>query len=219
VVNQSFARVSTFDCVNYAEVKLLIASTAIAPQNPITTCDTDGMLDGFSQFDLEAQATPQVLTGLPSGLIVAYFLNPQDAIIQQNQVPNIFKKYDSKPTNDLCSNYKWSDCYAITPIELVVNSFDPPNFQDETVGLCEGNSITITVDSGFTSYLWNTGSNTNTITTPGEYSVTVTNANGCSKKKKYTAIVSEIASITGTIVTDFSGEKFNSHYIYWNWKL
>jgi hypothetical protein len=68
------------------------ASTAIAPQNPITTCDTDGMLDGFSQFDLEAQATPQVLTGLPSGLIVAYFLNPQDAIIQQNQVPNIFKK-------------------------------------------------------------------------------------------------------------------------------
>jgi hypothetical protein len=38
------------------------------------------------------------------------------------------------------------DCYAITPIELVVNSFDPPNFQDETVGLCEGNSITITVD-------------------------------------------------------------------------
>jgi hypothetical protein len=111
------------------------------------------------------------------------------------------------------------DCYAITPIELVVNSFDPPNFQDETVGLCEGNSITITVDSGFTSYLWNTGSNTNTITTPGEYSVTVTNANGCSKKKKYTAIVSEIASITGTIVTDFSGEKFNSHYIYWNWKL
>jgi hypothetical protein len=36
------------------------------------------------------------------------------------------------------------------------------------------------------------------------------------KTKKYTAIVSEIASITGTIVTDFSGEKFNSHYIYWN---
>jgi hypothetical protein len=27
------------------------------------------------------------------------------------------------------------------------------------------------------------------------------------KTKKYTAIVSEIASITGTIVTDFSGEK------------
>ncbi|MFV8333902.1 choice-of-anchor L domain-containing protein [Flavobacterium sp. GSP14] len=218
VVNQSvFARVSNaFDCVNYAEVKLLIASTAIAPQNPITTCDTDGMLDGFSQFDLEAQATPQVLTGLPSGLIVAYFLNQEDAIIQQNQVPNIFKNTIRNQQTIYARIINGPDCYAITPIELVVNSFDPPNFQDETVGLCEGNSITITVDSGFTSYLWNTGSNTNTITitTPGEYSVTVTNANGCSKTKKYTATVSEIASITGTIVTDFSGEKNSIVIIY-----
>jgi hypothetical protein len=116
------------DCVNYAEVKLLIA-TSIAPQNPITTCDTDGMLDGFSQFDLEAQATPQVLTGLPSGLIVAYFLNPEDAIIQQNQVPNIFKNNDSKPTNDLCSNYKWSRLLCNNTHRTPVNSFDPPIFK------------------------------------------------------------------------------------------
>ena len=90
-----------------------------------------------------------------------------------------------------------------------MNAFDPPNFQEETVGLCAGNSINITVDSGFTSYLWNTGANTNTITitNPGKYSVTVTNNIGCTKTKKYTAIVSEIATITGTAVTDFSGDQ------------
>jgi hypothetical protein len=105
------------DCVNYAEVKLLIA-TSIAPQNPITTCDTDGMLDGFSQFDLEAQATPQVLTGLPSGLIVAYFLNPEDAIIQQNQVPNILKIMIRNQQTIYARIINGPDCYAITPIEL-----------------------------------------------------------------------------------------------------
>jgi hypothetical protein len=49
------------------------------------------MLDGFSQFDLEAQQLLKFLQDYLR-LIVAYFLNPQDAIIQQNQVPNIFKK-------------------------------------------------------------------------------------------------------------------------------
>ncbi len=211
VVNQSvFARVSnTFDCVNYAEVKLFIASNSLAPQNPITTCDTDGALDGVSQFDLEAQATPQVLIGLPPGLIVAYYLNQTDAIIQQNQVSNIFKNTIQNQQTIYARIINGPDCYAITPIELVVNSFDPPNFQDESVSLCEGNSTNITVDSSFTSYLWNTGAITNTITitNPGEYSVTVTNSDGCEKTKKFTAVVSEIASITGTVVTDFSGDK------------
>jgi hypothetical protein len=60
---------------------------------------------------------------------------------------------------------------------------------------------------GFTSYLWNTGSNTNTITitTPGEYRYRH-QLMVVQKTKKYTAIVSEIASI-GTIVTDFFLEK------------
>ncbi len=210
-VNQSvFARVSnTFNCANYAEVKLLIANTSIAPQDPITTCDTDGTLDGISQFDLEAQVTPQVLTGLPSGLIVAYFLNQADAILEKNKIPNIFKNTIQNQQTIYARIINGPDCYVITPIELIINAFDPPNFKDETVGLCKENSKILTVDSGFTSYLWNTGANTNTITitNPGVYSVTVTNNIGCTKTKKYTAIVSEIASITGTAVTDFSGDK------------
>jgi hypothetical protein len=90
-----------------------------------------------------------------------------------------------------------------------VNSFDPPNFQDETVGLCEGNSITITVDSVL-QVIYGTQVQIPilsllpllvNIPLPSPMLMVVQN------KKKYTAIVSEIASITGTIVTDFSGEK------------
>jgi gliding motility-associated-like protein len=48
------------------------------------------------------------------------------------------------------------------------------------ISLC-GSSIGLDVGSGFTSYLWNTGATSQTIsaTTAGEYRVTVTNASGC----------------------------------------
>ena len=39
-----------------------------------------------------------------------------------------------------------ADCYDIVPITLVVNTFDPPNFEDETKYLCKGDEITLNVD-------------------------------------------------------------------------
>ena len=210
-VNQSvFARVSnSFNCANYAEVKLIISNNAIAVQNPISTCDTDGTNDGLSQFDLNTQVTPQVVAGLPAGLIVEYYLNPTDAIAQQNQLSNIFKNSVATQQIIYARIVNGTDCYAITPITLVVNTFDPPNFQDETFVLCEASSINLTVNSGFSSYLWSTGasSNTITVTTPGDYSVTVTSFDGCKKTKKYRVEVSGIGTITKVKVNDFEGNK------------
>jgi gliding motility-associated-like protein len=206
-VNQSvFARVSnSFNCANYAEVKLIISNNAIVVQNPISTCDTDGANDGLSQFDLNTQVTPQVVTSLPAGLIVEYYLNPTDAIAQQNQLSNIFKNTVATQQIIHARIVNGPDCYAITPITLIVNTFDPPNFQDETLVLCQTNSINLTVNSGYSSYLWSTGarSNTITVTTPGDYFVTVTSFDGCQKTKKYRIEVSGIATITRVTVNDF----------------
>ncbi|WP_114753338.1 T9SS type B sorting domain-containing protein [Flavobacterium glaciei] len=217
--NQSlFARVSnSFNCANYAEVKLIISNNAIANQNPISTCDTDGTNDGLSQFDLNVQVTPQVLTGLHTGLIVEYFLNHTDAIDQQNVLPNIFKNTVATQQIIYARIVNGTDCYAITPIVLKVNTFDPTNFQDETLFLCQTGSINLTVNSGFSSYLWNTGasSNTITVTSPGDYSVTVTNFDGCKKTKKIRVDVSGIGTITGVKVNDFEGNK-NSITIEYN---
>ena len=210
-VNQSvFARVSnSFNCANYAEVNLIISNNAIAVQNPISTCDTDGTNDGLSQFDLNTQVTPQVVAGLPAGLIVEYYLNPTDAIVQQNQLSNIFKNTVATQQIIYARIVNGTDCYAITPITLVVNTFAPPNFQDETFVLCEASSINLTVNSGFSSYLWSTGASSNTIrvTTPGDYSVTVTNSEGCEKTKKYHVDVSGVGTITGVTVNDFDGNE------------
>lgn len=210
-INQSvFASVSnSFNCVNYAEVKLIISNNAIAGQTPIATCDTDGTNDGLAQFDLNTQVTPQVVAGLPAGLIVEYYLSPTDAIAQQKQLPNIFKNTLATQQIIYARIINGPNCYAITPITLVVNTFDPPNFQEENVFLCNDTSISLSVDAGLSSYLWSTGarSNTITVTIPADYSVTVTNIDGCEKVKKYHVKTSGLATITGATITDFSGNE------------
>jgi len=63
------------------------------------------------------------------------------------------------------------------------------------------------VESGFSSYLWSNGdlANTTTVTAPGEYTVTVTNSEGCQKTKKFIVKSSGIATITSVAVSDFAG--------------
>jgi gliding motility-associated-like protein len=203
-----FARATnSFGCANYAEVKLLISNKSISLQNLISTCDDDGIQDGLYHFDLNAQITPQVLSGLPAGLQVEYYLNTNDAISQKNPLPNIFNNTIANQQIIYVRIVNGSDCYAITPITLVVNTFNPPNFQDKTTSLCNGASINLIVDAGFSSYLWNTGEilNTITVTLPGNYSVKVTNTNGCTATKKYSVSASGIATITGAIINDFAG--------------
>lgn len=203
-----YARVTNyFGCVNYTEVKLSISNNSIAAQNPIINCDGDGVPDGLSNFDLNAQVTPQVLSGLQSGLQVEYYLNTIDAISQKNPLPNNFNNTVPNQQTIYARIINGSDCYAIIPETLIVNVFNPPNFQDETVSLCTDFSIDLIVDARFSSYLWSTGETSNaiTVTLPGNYSVKVTNTNGCIATKNYTVTASGIAIITGAIINDFAG--------------
>jgi gliding motility-associated-like protein len=205
-----FARVTnSFGCTNYAEVSLVIANNSIATQNPVATCDGDAIQDGLYQFDLNVQVSPQVLNGLPSGMIVEYYSIPADAVFQKNTLPNIFKNTSPNQQIIYARIINGADCYGIVPITLVVNTFSPPNFQDETVALCLGSTTNLSVSAGFSNYLWNTGATINsiTVTTSGDYSVKITAANGCTKTKKFTVISSGIATITGATVNDFAGNK------------
>lgn len=205
-----FARVTnSFGCANYAQVNLVIPNNNIVTQNPVSTCDGDTNQDGLYQFDLNAQVTSQVLSGLPPGLIVEYYLNKTDAVAQKNALPTIFKNTSPNQQIIYARIVNGPDCYGIVPITLVVNTFDPPNFQDETVIVCIGSKIDLSVASGYSGYLWNTGAITNTIEIkiPGSYFVKVTNANGCEKTKKFTVTASGIATITGATVNDFAGNE------------
>ena len=155
------------------------------------------------------KVTPQVISGLAPGLTVEYYLTQTDAIAQKNQLPNLFTNTIPNQQIIYARIVNGPDCYKITPETLVVNTFDPPNFQDETTGLCDGANKDLTVDSGFSSYLWSNGATTNTtnVTSPGEYTVTVTNSEGCQKTKKFTVNPSGIGTITNVTVSDFAGSE------------
>lgn len=205
-----YARVSNnYGCANYAELNLQISNNTIAPQNPITTCDGDNTQDGLYRFNLNSQVSPQVLQGLPPGLTVEYYLSPTDAVLQGNSLPNIFSNTVPNQQIIYARIINGADCYDIIPITLVVNTFNPVNFQEEHTSLCNGNAVNLAVAPEFSTYLWNTGATNSTITvsSSGDYSVKVTNGNGCEAIKIFHIIPSGVATITGAQINDFSGNQ------------
>lgn len=88
--------------------------------------------------------------------------------------------------------------------------------------LCSGESITLTAEAGNT-YLWNTGATSQvlTVSTAGEYFVTVTSPNSCSVKSdtiEVTVRASSASSIAATICAgetyNFEGTSLNSQGVY-----
>ncbi|WP_431242625.1 T9SS type B sorting domain-containing protein [Flavobacterium sp. P21] len=139
---------------------------------------------------------------------VHYFLNSNDAVTETDALPNIFKNTVAFTQTIYARIINGADCYNISPVALVVNTFNPPNFEDESKYICKNGDVTLSVATGFSSYVWTPGnstSNSMTVNAPGDYSVTVTDANGCPKTKKFKVIQSEPATITEAVVKDFSG--------------
>lgn len=205
-----YARVSnSYGCTNYAELNLKISNSTIAPQNPIKTCDGDTNQDGLYRFDLNSQVSPQVLQGLLPGLTVEYYLKLTDAVLQNNALPNLFDNTVPNEQTIYARVINGVDCYDIIPITLVVTTFNPVNFQEDNTSLCSGNAINLAAATGYSSYLWNTGATTSTITvsSSGDYSVKVTNGNGCEATKIFHVNPSGIATITGAEINDFSGNQ------------
>ncbi|MFT3909332.1 MAG: gliding motility-associated C-terminal domain-containing protein [Ferruginibacter sp.] len=71
-------------------------------------------------------------------------------------------------------------CYAFDTIHITVHHSTPINLGNDT-SLCTGNSLTLDAGLQFTSFAWNTGSNSQQIivNTAGDFFVTATDANNC----------------------------------------
>ncbi len=91
-------------------------------------------------------------------------------------------------------------CTATATRSLTVNANPVASISGNNV-ICAGTSTTFTA-AGVGTYLWNTGATTSVITvsTAGPYSITVTNASGCTATASSTLTVNTnpIATITGT---------------------
>jgi gliding motility-associated-like protein len=205
-----YARIeSKYGCFKVVEVTLQISNNTISNIQPVAVCDADDNQDGLYQFDLNLEVSPKITLGLPNGLAVNYYLNADDALSETNVITNTFKNTIPFTQVIYARFVNGMDCYGIMPITLIINTFDPLDFEDQTEILCENSQINLAVSSGFDSYLWNTGDTNNSISvnSAGDYLVTVKDANGCEKTKTFKVILSEPATITGVVVKDFLGSE------------
>ncbi|MBI4945829.1 MAG: hypothetical protein HY840_05440, partial [Bacteroidetes bacterium] len=90
-------------------------------------------------------------------------------------------------------------CIAKDSVTLISPSTPTPTITGGPLAFCQGSSITLDAGSGYASYAWLPGNQTSqtiTVTTSGTFSVTVTNASGCTGSD---SAVTSVGSVTATV--------------------
>ena len=184
-----------------SEIEIEYAPVFAANQTLFYFCDVVGAQDGLTTFDMNFIKS-QVYQNLPSNYTVGLF----DSLSNPVELPNNYINLNPFEQVIYAKIINIQNCYMPIAIILRVTTFDLGT--DENPIICGTNSIVLSVPNGFDAYSWNTTpvqtSSQISITTPGNYSVTITNSSGCTATKLFTVALSEEATITDIIVNDFS---------------
>ncbi|WP_394759318.1 choice-of-anchor L domain-containing protein [Flavobacterium sp.] len=197
-----YAEVSNvFGCKSTATITLQIANNSIPTQPNVQICDEDDTLDGKTIIPL-----PTSLIGVPAGLTIEYYTSIPNAVNQTNSINSPFTNTTPNLQTVYARIINGSDCYGIISINIVVSVFNPVNFEDETIILCQGSSVYLSVDPFFSSYTWsNADADFETeVFTAGNYSIEVTDINGCKATKKFIILPSAPATNINAVINDFS---------------
>lgn len=185
-------------CTTVEDIDLEFAPELIINQDIYFYCDADATQDGISVVTL-SDIVPTLFTTLPSGYQVSFYNSPAGTTPLQNSflLTTPFQVIYAKIDN--------INCYAPIPVTININVFTNI-IADESPGMCNNDPITLIADPGYTSYTWSTGETSQSIqvTTPAVYTVTIENADGCTKVKTFTVVGSGIATINDIIVHDFN---------------
>jgi gliding motility-associated-like protein len=139
----------------------------------LSQCDANH--DGSENFDL-SKLNSLIVTST-AGLSFSYYKDYNDARANLNTIAN-FSSYPSSSTSIFVRVSKDTTCYKIISASLEVRN--PTANITGILNVCSGSTV-LTASSG-SSYLWSTGgtSQSITVTSTGNYSVTVTDSFGCS---------------------------------------
>lgn len=189
-------------CTLTGSIVIESAPNLIVLDDEFEICDTN--MDGLATFDLATIQT-QIFSSLPTGFTIGLF----DSTTATTPLPSSYTNTTPFEQIIYARITNISNCYGNIPITLNVNTFSEI-ITDETIGICNNTPTNISAPSGYTSYSWNTSpiqtSQTITVSDAGSYTVTITNADGCTKTKTFTVVNSEVATITNIDVTDFNEE-------------
>ena len=163
----------------------LTAVDVIANQVPSLTVSNGGALEFCFGGSVNLQA---------SGGFASYAWS--NGSTNQNIIATTAGNYTvTGTTSDGCSATS-----AVTSVTVNANPLATITNAGSSV-LCAGDSTTLSAPSGMSAYLWSDGSTTQSITTStaASYSVTVTNADGCSATSASTAVTA--SAIAAPMVT------------------
>jgi len=94
-----------------------------------------------------------------------------------------------------------------TAAAITTSSITTPSISSSgSTTLCSGSNVTLSVPTGYSSYLWSNGATTSatSVSASGNYSVTLTNADGCSTTTSATAVTVNTPP-TATIISTGTG--------------
>ena len=129
-----------------------------------------------------SDALQPLRVNVPAGLEVDWYDAPIGGNLLLENNPNystvIPGTYYAEASTSL------TDCISLTRTSVTLTIYELPTVTDEDLVFCEGETITLSAENN-SSYLWTSGETTQSINVDraGTYSVTVTNANGCSAIK------------------------------------
>lgn len=180
-------------CTITSDITLEFSPNLIVNQQVYDFCDTDE--DGITTVSL-ATITPTLFSNLPANFTVNFYEN------LTSTTPLPFSFQNTIPfSQTIYAKIANNNCYVAIPVTLNILTFGA-TIADESLGICNGNTTTLVADSGYTSYLWNTGETTQSIavSSAGTYTVTIENSNGCTTTKTFTVVTSEIATIEAIVI-------------------
>ncbi|MFH6960418.1 T9SS type B sorting domain-containing protein [Flavobacterium aquidurense] len=152
----------------------------------ISQCDANR--DGSENFDLSTLNS--LVVASTAGLNFSYFKNYNEAESNLNAITN-FTSYPSSSASVFVRVSRDATCYKIISANLEVRN--PTANITGILNVCSGSTV-LTASPG-SSYLWNTGETTQsiTVTSLGDYSVTVTDSFGCTSNASVTIEPSQTA--------------------------
>ena len=170
-------------------------------QLTLEECDNDGTPDGLTQFNL-------IDAGLETaGTTVTYYATTNDMQQQQNPINSLY----TNTTADMQTVYarkSGAACDTFYEIKLLVYPV-PPIAIEEELDICQ-NELPATIAAGTTgngyTYSWSNGETTPSINVnqAGTYTVTVTNAFGCSTERNVIVNVTDVAIIRNIAIHDLN---------------
>ncbi|MBC3758582.1 T9SS type B sorting domain-containing protein [Hyunsoonleella sp. SJ7] len=198
-------------CSNTSELTLAVSLTSVLNEE-LTTCDDDGVEDGFREFTL-SNANTTILGGAPASASIAFYVSYNDALLERNKLPEQYTNTTAYSQTVYARVENENNCYGIGEIKLTVYPLPEIDSASTTAYYCTNFfPEPITLEAGvFTSdisnfrYEWtdNTGtlisqSPTIIVNQTGTYQANVIDKiTGCSKVKTIEVEPSNIAKIEG----------------------